>query len=41
MKKESISYEIMIDLITNIVKKYIDNAGEVTKDGESKCLNVG
>ncbi|MBZ9614318.1 hypothetical protein [Clostridium estertheticum] len=28
MKKESVSYEIMIDLITNIVEKYISNDGE-------------
>lgn len=40
MKKESVSYEVMIDLIANIVKKFVDNNGQVTKDGESECLNV-
>ncbi|WP_291643053.1 hypothetical protein [Clostridium sp.] len=41
MKKESVSYEIMIDLITNIVKKYINNDGEKSKEANDKCLNVG
>ncbi|WP_275299578.1 hypothetical protein [Clostridium sp. YIM B02506] len=41
MKKESVSYEIMIDLIANIVKKYIDNNGQATKEDDDKCLNVG
>lgn len=41
MKNESISYEIMIDIISNIVKKYIDNDGQTIKDGDGECLNVG
>ncbi len=32
MKRESLSYEIMIDLIANIVKKYIDNNELATKE---------
>jgi hypothetical protein len=32
MKKENVSYEIMIDLISNIVKKYIDNEAISTKE---------
>jgi hypothetical protein len=35
MKKESVSYEIMIDLIANIVKKYINNNGQgIEEDGK-------
>lgn len=34
MDKENINYEIMIDIISNIVKKYIDNEEAVAKDGE-------
>lgn len=41
MKKESISYEIMIDLIANIVKKHTENSKQVTEDGDSECLKVG
>jgi hypothetical protein len=41
MKNESVSYEIMIDLITNIVKKYINNDEDKTKEVNDKCLNVG
>jgi|GEM_PF-3766023 hypothetical protein len=36
MKKESISYEIMIDIISNIVKKYIENEAITVKEGETK-----
>lgn len=34
MKKEDVSYEIIIDLISNIVKKYLDNKGETSKEDE-------
>lgn len=41
MEKESISYEMMIDIITNIVKRCIDNEQIlVTKEGDDKCLNI-
>jgi hypothetical protein len=41
MKKKDVSYEIIIDLISNIVKKYLDNNGQTAKEDEGKCLNVG
>lgn len=41
MKKKSVSYELIIDLIANIVKKYIDNNGQAAKEDDDKCLNVG
>ncbi len=41
MKKESINYEIMIDLIANIVKKYIENDEQITKDGDGECIITG
>lgn len=31
MEKESINYEIMIELISNIVKKYIDDKSMTTQ----------
>lgn len=34
MRKENVSYELIIDLISNIVKKYIDNKEELTKEKE-------
>lgn len=40
MEKENINYEIMIDIISNIVKKYIDNEEMVTKDGDNICLEI-
>lgn len=39
--KKSVSYELIIDLITNIVKRYIDNNGQATMEDDDKCLNVG
>lgn len=37
MKKESITYEIMIDIISNIVKKHIDDENLSTKgDGKNE-----
>jgi hypothetical protein len=41
MKEKSVSYELIMDLITNIVKKYIDNNGQATEEGDDKCLNAG
>lgn len=32
MDKESINYEIVIDIISNIVKKYIDNGSIVSEE---------
>ena len=40
MDKESINYEIMIDIISNIVKKYIDNNEIVTEDGDARWLEI-
>jgi hypothetical protein len=31
----------MIDIISNIVKKYIDNEAKTVKEGETKWLKVG
>lgn len=46
MKKKDVSYEIMIDLIANIVKKYINNDSRTTKEinnaskeGELVCMH--
>jgi predicted transcriptional regulator len=46
MKKESVSYEIMIDLIANIVKTYIDSnsistneTNNANKKGEVECMH--
>ncbi|GFZ30778.1 hypothetical protein CSC2_13040 [Clostridium zeae] len=40
MDKENVSYEIFIDVIAKMVKRYIDNI-QATKEDDDKCLNVG
>jgi hypothetical protein len=40
MNKENVSYELMIDLLSNMVKKYMDNNEQLTKDGDNECLSV-
>lgn len=40
MDKESVSYEILIDIISKIVKRYIDKE-QANEEDDEKCLNVG
>lgn len=38
MNKDTVSYEVMIDIISNIVKRYIEKDVQTTKEDDEKCL---